>query len=538
MLTRKNVCMHAGVRMNQKNMRNILLVEDDPMTLKVVSRKIESFGYNVFSAETGESAVAVVEQGTPPDLVVMDIYLGKGIDGTEAAKRINEKKNIPILFYSAYSDKETVEKVRGIKRYGYVLKSADEFVLNSSIETAFELHEAQERLKEELRKREHSEAVMRESEEKYRLIAENTSDGIMIFNANNRLTYSSAGSRKQLGFTESDSAELSAETIYSMIHPDDRDTVFGNIFEAVKEKKNGLVYTYRVKHTAGHYIWREDNASFKYDENGTFTGSYVICRDITERRNAEEALLRLNAELELRVSQRTKDLLDANHDLESFNYSVSHDLRAPVRAINGFTSILMEQYEHVLDAEAKRLMVTIRNSTKKIDLLINGLLTLSRVGKQELKYERVSINDVITSVIQEEVLKHQEANVTFDVQQVPAAWCDLVLIRQVWFNLISNAVKYSSKTEHPRIEIGWQDEGRMVQYFVRDNGAGFNPAYADKLFGIFQRLHVTSEFEGIGIGLSTVKRIVQRLGGKVSAEGEENQGATFRFSLPKERENR
>ncbi len=521
-----------------RKMRNILLVEDDPMTLKIVSRKIESFGYNVHSVETGESAVASVEQGTPTDLVVMDIYLGKGMDGTEAAKRINEKSNIPILFYSAFSDKETVEKVRGIKRYGYVLKSSDEFVLNSSIETAFELHEAQERLKEELRKREHSEAVMRESEEKYRLIAENTSDGIMIFNAGNRLIYSSAGSRKQLGFPAEDSADLSAESIYSMLHPDDRDTVFGNIFEAVKEKKDGLIYTYRVKHTDGHYIWREDNASFRYDGNGVYTGSYVICRDITERRNAEESLLKLNAELELRVSQRTKDLLDANHDLESFNYSVSHDLRAPVRAINGFTSILMEQYEHVLDAEAKRLMMTIRNSTKKIDLLINGLLTLSRVGKQELKYERVNMNDVIASVIQEEVLKHHDSNVTFDVQPVPAAWCDLVLIRQVWFNLITNAVKYSSKTAHPKIEIGWQDDGKMVQYFVRDNGAGFNSAYADKLFGIFQRLHLTSEFEGIGIGLSTVKRIVQRLGGKVSAEGEENQGATFRFSLPKEKENR
>jgi PAS domain S-box-containing protein len=522
--------------MEEKRRKNILLVEDDPTTLNIVSRKIESFGYSVHSAENGERALAVVEQGIPTDLVVMDIYLGKGMDGTEAAKRINETKNIPILFYSAFSDKATVEKVRGIKRYGYVLKSSDEFVLNSSIETAFELHEAQERLKEELRKRELSEANMRESEEKYRLIAENTSDGIMIFNANNRLTYASAGSQRQLGYSEKDAVNLTAESIYSMIHPDDRDSVFGNIFEAIKEKKDGLVYSYRVKHAAGHYIWREDNASFRYDRSGDFVGSYVICRDITERRIAEEALMKMNSELELRVSQRTKDLMDANHDLESFNYSVSHDLRAPVRAINGFTSILMEQYEHVFDAEAKRLMVTIRNSTKKIDLLINGLLTLSRVGKQELKIERADMNEIITSVLQEEMSKHHDQSITVDVQPIPVVWCDLVLIRQVWFNLISNAVKYSSKTEHPRIEIGWHDQGKMLQFFVRDNGAGFNPAYADKLFGIFQRLHLSSEFDGLGVGLSTVKRIVQRLGGTVSAEGEENKGATFRFTLPKERE--
>ncbi|MFZ4620250.1 MAG: ATP-binding protein [Bacteroidota bacterium] len=514
--------------------RKILLVDDDPITLKIVGKKIESFGFTVSTASTGEEAVSLVQQGIRTDLVVMDIYLGSGMDGTEAARQIAAITNIPVLFFSAYSDKETVAKVRGLKRYGYVVKSSDEFVLHSSIEMAFELHDAHERLKEELQRRERSEESLRESEEKYRLIAENTSDGIMIFNADGRLTYSSEGSQKQLGYVQSDAVDLNAESIYSMIHPDDRDMVFGNIFEAIKEKKQGLVYTYRVKHAAGHYIWREDNASFKYTADGTYTGSYVICRDITERKTAQQELMKLNTELEQRVIQRTKDLLDANHDLESFNYSVSHDLRAPVRAIDGFTSMLMEQYENVFDDEAKRLMMTIRKSTKKIDQLINGLLSLSRVGKQELKYERVNMELIAQSILQEEIQKMRGGKFTYTVGTLPHIHCDLVLVRQVWFNLISNAVKYSSKAEHPHIEIDARDDGDAVTFSVKDNGAGFNPKYTNKLFGIFQRLHVNNEFEGIGIGLSTVKRIVQRLGGMVYAEGEENKGATFRFTLPKD----
>ncbi len=513
--------------------RNILLVDDDATTLMIVSKKIECFGYTVYTASTGEAAVMMVDEGTPIELVVMDIYLGSGIDGTEAARQIGKRTNIPVMFFSSYSDKETVAMVRGLKRYGYVLKSSDEFVLHSSIEMAFDLYDTHERLKEELIRRELSEAIMRESEEKYRLIAENTSDGITIFNADHQITYSSAASQRQLGYTENDAKTRTAESIYALIHPDDRDSVFNNIFEAIKEKKQGLVYTYRVKHASGHYIWREDNASFKYDNKGSYTGSYVICRDITERKNAEQELLKLNAELEHRVLQRTKDLVEANHELESFNYSVSHDLRAPVRAIDGFTSMLMEQYENVFDDEAKRLMITIRKSTKKIDQLINGLLSISRLGKQELKYELVNMHLIAASIIQEESQKVQHLNVSFNVEELPSIQCDMVLIRQVWYNLISNAVKYSSKVVHPRIAIGSIDEGDTIQYFVRDNGAGFNQQYSNKLFGIFQRLHMNSEFEGIGIGLSTVKRIIQRFGGTVSAEGEEKKGATFRFSLPK-----
>jgi PAS domain S-box-containing protein len=256
-------------------------------------------------------------------------------------------------------------------------------------------------------------------------------------------------------------------------------------------------------------------------------------RDISELKQTQRELIRMNEELERRVQERTSELTEAVREMEAFNYSVSHDLRSPIRAIDAFASILRENYEQELDDEAKRLLTNIRASTAKIDLLINGLLTLSRVGKQDMTLETIAMEPIVQEVINEERRIRQDSGIEFILHPLPPARCDAVLIRQVWVNLISNAVKYSSGKKTPVIEIGAAVEEEMVWYSVTDNGIGFDQQYSDKLFGIFQRLHSAESFEGVGIGLSTVKRIVQRFGGAVSATGIEGQGATFRFSLPK-----
>ncbi|MBP9211190.1 MAG: GHKL domain-containing protein, partial [Bacteroidetes bacterium] len=196
-----------------------------------------------------------------------------------------------------------------------------------------------------------------------------------------------------------------------------------------------------------------------------------------------------------------------------------------------FTAILGQQYEQMFDAEAHRLMSVIRTSTKKMDLLINGLLTLSRVGRQELNTAVVNIGPVVAGVIRDLLHGQDQSRIEFVVHPLPSVTCDAVLMQQVWSNLISNALKYSSKTAKSVIEIGAKETETHFLFFVKDNGVGFSQEHADKLFGIFQRLHANDQFEGIGIGLSTVKRIALRFGGSVWAEGTPEGGATFWFSV-------
>ncbi|MBX7150094.1 GAF domain-containing protein [bacterium] len=242
--------------------------------------------------------------------------------------------------------------------------------------------------------------------------------------------------------------------------------------------------------------------------------------------------IRLIHNLEHRVDERTKQLEATNKELEAFAYSISHDLRAPLRAIEGFSRILQQEYADKLDEEARRLFTIISSNTHRMGLLINDILSLSRVGRAELHKIKMNMTGLAQAVFRETVLSETHHTMDFKVDELPEAMGDPVLIRQVWHNLIANAIKYSSKKESIRIIIQGRKEDDRLIYSIQDNGVGFNQDYAHKLFGVFQRLHRQDEFEGTGVGLAIVQRIVHRHGGDVWAEGRLNEGATFYFSLP------
>jgi len=254
-------------------------------------------------------------------------------------------------------------------------------------------------------------------------------------------------------------------------------------------------------------------------------------------RYSEEQLLSLNSELEQRVQERTRKLEEANKELEAFSYSVSHDLRAPLRAIDGFSRILVEDYAEKINEDGKRVLDVIRSNTQNMGRLIDDLLSFSRLGRKQIEASSVDMSELANDVFQQLKSGLANQNIQLNLASLPGATGDPSLIRQVFVNLLSNAAKYSRPRAETVIEVNGRCENGDCIYSVKDNGVGFDMTYAQKLFGVFQRLHSVEEFEGTGVGLAIVQRIIHRHGGRVWAEGKVDEGATFYFSLPKEKHN-
>ncbi len=294
-----------------------------------------------------------------------------------------------------------------------------------------------------------------------------------------------------------------------------------------------LVETAKIVSSEKNYSVRAVTDS--KDEMGILVSAFNEMLAQIQQRNV--ALKKSSDELEQRVIERTAQLEASNKELEAFSYSVSHDLRAPLRHIDGFSDLLQEHVASTLDEKGRRYLKTISESARQMGTLIDDLLAFSRVGRVELRLTTVDLNQVVKSVLDDLAHDIQGRRIAWTIGMLPTVHGDPSMLRQVLVNLMANAVKYSRAREEARIEIGCdgvaQDETAI---FVRDNGAGFDMQYANKLFGVFQRLHSASEFEGTGIGLANVQRIIHRHGGRVWAEGAVDVGATFYFSLPARKE--
>ncbi len=323
----------------------------------------------------------------------------------------------------------------------------------------------------------------------------------------------------------------SNEEYIEMIHPEDRELLLTTLFQ-LSQGKPPKLQDFRTNPARGEMRILSPKYRVETDPSGNvikFSGTLL---DITAHRKNEDEIRRLNEELEERVIERTAQLRAANKELEAFSYSVSHDLRAPLRAIDGFTQILVEDYQSLLGEEGKRVCTVISRETERMGHLIDDLLSFSRLGRKEMSTGHVNMQALAASAFNELTKEKERGRIDLRLQALPPAVGDEALLRQVWINLLSNAIKFSSKQERAIIEVGCaMDEGDESVYYVRDNGAGFDMEYMNKLFGVFQRLHSEDEFEGTGVGLAIVQRVIHRHGGRVWAEGQVGAGATFHFSL-------
>jgi len=373
-----------------------------------------------------------------------------------------------------------------------------------------------------------TEFVRLKSLERYQLLFESNPQPMWVYDMDTLAFLAvNAAAVRHYGFSRE---EFFAMTIKEIRPPEDLADLLDNISKLREDLDWAGVWKHRKKD--GSLIDVEISA-----QTLNFAGRpgrLVLANDITERVRAQREIRKLNEELEGRVAQRTAQLAAANQELEAFSYSVSHDLRAPLRAIDGFSRILLEEYSDKLDAEGARVLDVIRSNTQNMGRLIDDLLAFSRLGRKPIERSVIDMTRLVDNVFVQLNPVSTDPTLRFSVEPLPPTHGDAAMIRQVLVNLMSNAVKYSKKTNEAAVTVGAYAENGDNVYFVRDNGVGFDMKYVDKLFGVFQRLHSAEDFEGTGVGLAIVQRIIQRHGGRVWAEARINEGATFYFTLPKE----
>jgi PAS domain S-box-containing protein len=397
------------------------------------------------------------------------------------------------------------------------IKLLDELSMDISFSIEFLQQEAE---------RKHAEKALYESEQKLRNIIENSTNVFYSHTTDHILTYLSPQIENLLGYTPEEAlvnwTELASDNPIN-------EEGYNLTVKAIETGLPQPPYELELVHKNGKKVWVEVREA-PVVENGKTISIVGALVDITDRKIAEQEIRKLNAELEERVLRRTAQLEAANKELEAFSYSVSHDLRAPLRAIDGFSKILLEEYSSNLDFNGKRMLDLVRLSAQNMAKLIDDLLVFSRTSRTQISLTKINMHDLFASVISE--IESPSLNIDFKLNPIPEVNGDPNLIKQVIVNLMNNAVKFSRTREMPIVEIGSFIERNEAVFYVKDNGVGFDMKYADKLFGVFQRLHSAQEFEGTGVGLAIVQRIIHKHGGRVWAESKPDEGAVFCFSLP------
>lgn len=488
----------------------ILIVEDESIVAFNLQQRLAQLGYTVpHVAVSGQQSLELISS-SQPDLVLMDIHIEGEMDGIEVAARLNESHPVPVIYLTAYSEDSTLERARRTRPYGYLIKPFSERELHATIQMALERH-----------------AVEKDLEENRRLLQQAldaASMGIIELDTATSAMTINGRTAELLGQREE--GPLTLDDFLSGIDEKDRANVAARFREALSPLKR-FSEEFRLLANEQPVSWIKVDARVLPGER--ISG---VVQDISERKHSEWRLRKLNDGLENLVSERTIELRETLRELETFSYSVAHDLRSPIRAIAGLSTMLLDEFRNKLDPDAAKLVARISAKSTQMGNLIDALLNLSRLSKVTPLRSEINMSDMASDIMAQ--LMEVEPERVADVAIAPGLRVqgDITLVRSVLDNLLRNAWKFCAQRAVTRIAMGSELRDGEEVFFVRDNGCGFDMALAENLFSPFRRLHSDADFKGTGIGLSIVQRIVTRHGGRIWAEAEIDKGACFFFTLP------
>ena len=480
------------------------------------SHMSEGFAYHRIVLDAG---------GTPCDYIFLEINDAfERLTGLRAENTIGQRatqvlpgiENDPTDWIGTYGEVALTQKPVQFESYSEVLK-------RWYAVSAFSPHKGFFAVTfSDITERKRAEEALRESEERFRTTLASIGDAVIATDREGLITFVNAVAVSLTGWPLEEAIGRPVQNVFRVIDEKSRQPIPDLVGQVLREKR-ALTLTNNAALVArdGCDVPIEDSAAPILDAAGNLTGAVLVFRDVAAKRRAQEAL-----------RETVADLQQANRDLEMFNYSVSHDLKSPLAVLEGFASLLLADHADHLDEEACRFLGIIKDTTCKLHGMIEGLLALSRLGRQTLQQDRIDMEGLALAVVNDLQCLPANASVEVEVKPLAAALGDARMIRQVLINLLGNAMKFSGKNEHARIEVTSEVLDGHCAYHVRDNGVGFDMQYAGKLFGIFQRLHREEEFEGNGLGLAICQRIIERHGGRIWAESRPGQGAVFSFTLP------
>jgi PAS domain S-box-containing protein len=497
----------------------ILIVEDERIVALDLAGTLNELGYSVAGVATkGEEAIDRAQQ-LAPHLILMDVRLAGSLDGIRTAEIIRKRRDVPIVYLTAHSDDETLRRAAESSASGYLVKPFKSPELRCAIEIALHKHAIDTRL--------------RDRELWLSTTLQCIADAVIATDPDKTIRLFNQAAASLTGRDRDEALGRDVDEVLAFIEErNGRKT--GSLVERALETREPIASldSYNLLARDGKKVSVEQSAAPIIDSFDRLLGGVLVLRDTREQRRQMEEIRKLNEELEDRVHERTAALAAANRELEAFSYSVAHDLRAPLRSLDGFTRLLLDHSAAQLDEKGQDYLQRIQGAAARMGQLIDALLTLSRIGRTEIRPIQVDVSEMARAIAQEVGSSHANRRVELKIAPSIYAFADPRLLRVALSNLLDNAWKFTAPAERPSIEIGITTEGKSPIYFVRDNGAGFDPSYSDKLFTAFQRLHSERDFPGTGIGLAIVQRVIALHGGTIWAESAPQHGATFYFTLP------